>query len=274
MRIEDVLKAKGLNDEDLSALAPLLANQKFRDTLEGHLAEAELAAETGRLDSAETVRWRQEEAIPKIEASLAAEREAKAELAAMKARVEAAQAQGLFKMAEQRGEVDPNKGASQFDPKAYNLVTHEDVAKFADLEGDAIAMAADLAAEYQELFPGKSLFSYKAQDGSTGMRALRKEALAARKTMSDYVAAKFNFAGRREALATEARAKLEAEIRADERAKSIAELTNPNARPLQASMSPLLPKPKDTAGKQPWDDAAGDRSGARVARVVAKLMTT
>jgi hypothetical protein len=274
-KLEDVLKAKGYSDADLEALKPMLADARFRETLEGSLGELETAAEKFKGEATSWADWYQTTGAPTVDKALQDAQDARAEAAAYQARLKTLQDQGLIKLAELEGEPtqsEPKPAA--FDPKAYNLVTAEDVTRFADAEGEAIAMAQDLGAEYHELF-GKSLFGYSGQPDangitSRGMRALRREALASHKPLDIYVREKFNFAGKRAEIEETARKAREDEIRKDERAKAIAEIANPNARPPSASSFTLLPRP-NTEGKQPWDSPE-DRTHARVNKALTHVL--
>lgn len=261
-KLEEILKAKGVTEEELVALKPMLDNAKFRDSLETEIANAEYFAEVGRKDSAEALRWREEEALPQINKALESERKARAELAAKNEQLKALQEQGLIKLEEQQ--------VPKPEEKKPEYVTKDDVALFAEVEGQAIAMVQDLTAEYQDLF-GKSIFSYTSPSGKRGMEALREEAKAARATnLKDFVSNKFKFDERRAELAAKASADHEQKIRADERAKVIAETANPMLRAPRSSVSPLITA-KDKDGKMPWDSPE-ERRAARVERVAVKTL--
>src|SRR5262249_10244991 len=150
-------------------------------------------------------KWRNETANPAI---------AEAERVAAAARLEAARFKEEAKIArdygllpEDKGEKTPappsvsNPTLDKFDPKAHNLLTQDEfkdgVARFAELEGDAIARAQDLADRYRELM-GKPLTQYVGDSGKRGMVALREEAKVAKLPVDDYVARKFDFAKKEE----------------------------------------------------------------------------
>jgi hypothetical protein len=275
--LETILKEKGYSVEDLTALAPLLSNAKYRQDLEGVIADADYQAEVGRADSAEALRWRDEEALPLIQKQMEDARKAREEAASLRERMKALQEQGLLKIEQQVDPTPKPTAPSEFDPSKYKLITEDrlksDVAQFADLEGDAIAAAHDLNEEYRDLFGGQTLYNYQGADGLKGLRALRKEAVAARKPIYDYVRTKFNFEAKRAERATaEAKAHDDA-IRAEARASAIKEFAgDPLARPPQGSAFPMLPRPKSlpAEGKMPWD--VGDRSKERVAAAVAHVL--
>ncbi len=277
MKLEDALKSQGYTDADLAALQPMLADAKFRGALESQFAAVETERDKFREESTGWSKWYQDTAAPTVEKALKAEQDAKAEAAAHAARLKALQDQGLIKLAGE--DADPAKvaaasatgSASLDDLRKLGVVTQDDVMKFAEAEGEAIALAHDISAEYSELYGGKSLLTYVGPDGQTrGLRALRREAQAAKRPLYDYVADKFKFGEKRsEVLAAETK-KREDAIRADQRSKDIAELANPAARPPSASGFPFVPRPNGDA-KQPWDQP-GDRSNDRVNRVLQKVL--
>lgn len=270
-KLEAILKEKGWTDEDIKAAEPMLSNQKFRDTLEAEIANQEYLAEVGKKDAAEALRWREEEALPTLQKHMDSERAARAELAAKNEQLKVLQEQGLIKLEELKEQPKAEPAKAAFDPKEHKLVTFDDVATFAEAEGNAIAMASDIAAEYQELF-GKSLYSYSGQNGKRGMQALREEAKAAKaKDLAEFVANKFNFAGKRSELAQAAADEREKQIRADERAKMIAEQANPNLRPARASLSPFTRVKRDDKDLMPWDNIE-ERRASRVERVAKSAL--
>lgn len=269
-KLEEVLRAKGYSDTDLEALKTLLADSRFRESLEGELGAVETERDTFKGEAAKFrgeseswAGWYKDTGLPTVEKALKDAQDARAQAASHEARLKILQEQGLIKLA--GGDADPNPNPkpdpAQFDPKAHNLVTLDDVHKFADAEGDAIAMASDLAAEHQSLF-GKPL---------TGLRELRREALASKRPIYDYVTEKLKFATKRQEISDAALAAREAEIRKDERSKAIAEIANPNARPPADSRFTLLPRPT-ADGKQPWDNF-DDRMGARVNKALQHILT-
>jgi hypothetical protein len=270
--LETVLKTKGYSDDDLKGMETLLKDPKFRTALEGSFSELESERDKLKGDNEVWARWHQETAQPMLDAAFQREQKAREEAATAAARLQTLQDQGLLKQAEQQDKPpDPKPEPSgAFDPKAYKLVTQDDVARFAEAEGQAIAMAADLAAQFQELH-GKSLYSYQSPDGGRGLSALRREAVAARKPLDAYVAEKFNFAAKRAELDAAEKARYEDGIRKDERAKAIAEFANPSARAPQDSRMTLVPR-VDKEGKQPWEKPEGSVAQVRVAKAVQHIL--
>ena len=265
-KLEDVLRAKGYSDTDLEALKTLLADSKFRGALEDDLAALESDRDKFKGEAESWSTWYQDTGLPAVDKALKDAQDANARAAGHEARIKTLQEQGLIRQANTeddlaaRAKAAADKPPEKFDPKQHNLVTMEDAHRFLDAEGDAIALASDLAAEHQALF-GKPL---------TGLRELRKEAITAKRPIYDYVAEKLKFGERRGEIAAKAAADKEAEIRKDERTKTIAEVTNPNARPPSDSRFTLIPGSK-ADGKQPWENAE-ERSHARVSKALASIL--
>jgi hypothetical protein len=261
-KLEELLKKAGYTDADLEGMKTLLADPKFRGALEGSVGELETQLTAARKEVEGWSTWHQEKAIPTLETALENERKAQERAAGAEARLRTLEEQGVLPRSQPPAN-EPPKPEAKFDPKEHNLVTMDQVAQFADAEGDAIALAQDLAAEHYELF-GKPL---------VGLRDLRKEALAAKQPVDQYVRSKLKFSERRAEIAAKSKADEEAKIRADERAKVIAEQFNPMTRTPAASSNSLFARPAvEGNGKstQPWDSPM-DRSSERVSRAVQKL---
>lgn len=272
-KLEEILKAKGYTDADLTALAPMLADTKFRGALEGQLSEMETARTKAEKEAEDWAKWHKETAVPTLEKYMNETEAARAEAAAARERIKLAQERGLLAVA---GEEDKHveqtkpKEGEGFDPKKHNLVTMDDATKLAEAAATGIAAIEDLSLEYYELF-GKPL-SYVGQDGSRGFTALRREAIAAKRPLGEYVADKFKFSDRRTQIAQEQRLAEEARIRKDEREKVIAETVNPMLRAPTSSINPFGNRPSEVAeGKQPWDNAS-ERSQQRVAKALQTVL--
>lgn len=268
-KLEDLLKSRGYTDADLTAMKPMLDDAKFRGAIEDSITGLESAKAAAEKESQEWSTWHQTTAIPTLDKYMNEAETARTDAASVREKLKIAQERGLKLVAEEQNPEpppDPGRG-EKFDPKKHNLVTMDDARQFLDAEGEAIATAQDIALEYFELF-GKPL-SYTAQDGSKGFRALRKEAIAAKRPVYDFVQEKFKFGDRRSELAQQAKADEEKRIRADERSKNISEFGNPMARSPQASTSPFS-RPA-AGGKQPWEDST-DRSEARLDKVLKHVL--
>ena len=271
-KLEDVLKSQGYSEEDIKALGPLLTDAKFRGAVEktaGMAEEAQAAAQKWEKESQTWAEWHQSTALPTIEKSLKNEQDARSEAASLRERLKTLQDQGLVTLAQQAGEPtvqqpsQPQSGTpAGFDPKAHKLVTEDDVLRFADMEGDAIAAAQDIASQHYELF-GTRLPSF---------RELRKESVAAKKPIDQYWQEKFKVSERRAEIDAKNRAEAEAKVRADERSKVISELANPMTRPPSNSRAPFARRgPGSETAQQPWQNS-NERSAARVEKALKSAL--
>lgn len=254
MKLEEILKKKGYTDADMKAMEPMLTDQRLRTTLEEEYGAVSSEAAAARAEAEKWAKWHKDDAVPTIDMYLKEKNDAIARAAAAEARLTEAEKAGFAPAGSAPPKQDPAPGDA-FDPKKHKLVTEDDLKagyhRFADLEGEAIALASDLGDMYRKYHPGQSLADYQGQDGKTGMRALRAEAIAAKKPVDLYVAEKFNFSGKR-AEADAARQKAaEDAVRADERSKIMAEFGNPSMRQASPSSQPFIP-PKAKDGGQPW----------------------
>ena len=271
-KLEDLLKANGYTDSDIQAMAPMLTDQRFRDSVERSLNTLETERDQFKAERDTYENWRETVANPHI---------AQQERIAAEARIDAARAREEAKIARELGlfpaetpgattPAPPNVSGT-FDPKAHNLVTRDDFekgyAQFADAEGRAIAMANDLSAEYSHLTNGKSLYEYVGQDGKRGMTALREEALRNKQQLDQYVATKFNFNQLRQQAADAAQKAHDDKIRAETQAEMAAKFGNPMLRTPMPSRQPFIPA-RTADSKQPWELTAQDRRNQRLERAM------
>lgn len=275
-KIEEILKAKGYTDTELAALGPLLQDQKFRATLETEYDSIVADRDKHKADAEFIADWREKTAIPIVDQYAKDTIEARAEAAAYKARLAEAEKAGFAPAGSVPKEQSPAAQPETFDPKKHNLVTNADLEagyrRFADLEGDAIALAQDLGDQYRTYYPGQTLADYVGADGKVGFRALLAEARAKKQNVDLYIAEKFNFAGKRAEITAAQKAKEREAIAAEERAKIVAEYGHPGMRTPSASVYPLIPKQAKDQG-QPWDNPA-DRRSQRIQRAVQNEMST
>lgn len=254
-KIEELLKAQGFTDAEITANATALADPKLRAALEGGYAKLESTVESFKTENERWAKWHETDGKPVLDLYEKERNDARALAASLQERLKIAEEGGFVPTSTHKEPVVPAVATATFDPKAHKLVTTDDIARYADLEGDAIAMMTDLNEEYRAL-TGKSLLEYTTTDAEgrvmKGARALRQEALKSGKRMDVYVADKFDFAGKRQAVADKQKAEAEAAIRADEKAKVMKEYGDPNLRPLMPSQNPFMPRAEGDA-KQPWD---------------------
>jgi hypothetical protein len=278
MTLEQILKSRGWSDADLESVKPLLTNDKFRSDLEAQYGAVATERDTFRTQleakDTEIEDWRTNTVNPRIAAAEQEAVKARTEAALLREQVQIAKDYGLIPEGEKQS-APPTVTATAptaFDPKQYKLVTQDDVARFADLEGQAIAMAGDLAEEYRYLSGGKSLYDYVAPDGKRGLSALRAEAIKSKKPLNEYVAEKMNFASLRTSIAEKQQAERDKQISEAAVRKYIEEHgANPLTRTPNISRAPLIPVPA-TGGKQPWDVPLNDRRNARQERAMVQEM--
>jgi len=277
MTIEEMLKSAGWTDAELETHKALIAEPKFRGAIETSLGAIAEERDKFAAENKAWAQWHEEHGKPTLALYEKDAVDAKAHAASLEARLKEAEKAGYAPRRDDQNP-DPKPAAAAanepFDPKKHKLVTTDDVERFADMEGRAIAMASDLNEEYRSL-TGKSLIDYSTTiDGRTvrGMTALREEAKAAKRPLDQYVADKFKFNEHRDRIAAEARAKAEEAIRADERAKVVATYGNPDTRPLQQSKSPFIPPAPGGDAKHPWDVPAQERRSARLGRAIQSEM--
>lgn len=259
-KLEDILKAQGYTDADLTAAEPLLKDPRFRQSIEAGV-EA-IAAEERKDELGKWQKWHAETALPALDAAMKREQDARKELAAQKAYIQTLEEQGLITASESeaaRKKADEEaaaKKAAEFNPKDHKLVTSDDldsrVVQFAELEGDAIALAQDIAAEHQRLF-GTHLPSF---------RELRREALAAKQPVEQYWQTKFKVQDKRAELDAKAKKDWEDKIRKEERDKVLSEQLNPMTRTPSISRASFT-RPPEGAG-QPWAKSPEELAAQRV----------
>jgi hypothetical protein len=279
MTLEELLAEDGWTAQDIAAVAPMLADNRFNARLRVSLEKKYGAVVTERDQlkekDAEWDRLRREEWQVKLSAE-----EKKAQAAELKA----SELETRLKLAKDYGYITPEAeakanaeieaarvAANGYDPKKHP--SWEDVNKFADAEAEAMAILNDLNNDYSRYYPGQSLTDYETEIGGQrlrGTRALRAEAKAKRVPLDQYVSEKFDFKGKREALVAKRQQERDDKIRqeaADAIRKEFAEkLGNPMMRDFAPSRSPFMTKKPD--GKMPWEVPAPVAKAGRVDRAL------
>ena len=264
MTYEEYLKSLGATDEDLKLLNNAVARKAW-ETQQAAITAAETKAAKATADKETYQKWYDEQALPAYTKMEKEKNTAVAEAAAAAARVKALQEQGLLEIDEaaKAAEAARLAAASQpaaFDPAKYNLVTGDILTQVAEREGDAIAIAQDIAFEHRQLFPDKPL----------NFRELRKEAVAQKKSVESLWMEKFGVAAARESRAAADKAAYEKQIADAAIAKYRSEhsTTHPGMALGVPSSNPFTGKvPSASDAVQPWLRSDTEKVNARVAKI-------
>lgn len=282
--LAEYLRSQGASEDDIKALTEGsfsgAANRAFSKLQADLTAEstARAAAESSIKDlEQKSQSWYNEQIVPEFEKLRNKTITTEAELAKARTALLTAQKQGLLNVAKDLG-YDPESNptpqnptataAGSFDPNRY--FTRDEILQIAQGEGDAIAIAQDIAYEHSRLFPDKPL----------NFRELRKRAVAAKKPVEQLWMEEFHVADARAAQAKSAHdaelAKAREEGATAERQRLADQYGNPNTRPLAPSSSPFTPRPATGRDKMPWDAPGSSEalSNDRVARATKKVMET
>lgn len=279
MKLEDVLKKQGYSEADIASANTLLADPKFRGAVETYVGGLETKLNEFVEENNRWADWAEKTNKPQVDALSRDKVELAARAGSLEARVRALDPSYKPDEPLNRQQITnvPATGAD-FDPAKHDLLTrkqfNEEVTRYAAGQGMAIAMANDLAMEYRRL-TGNDMLDYGTTDSDgrpmQGMSALLYESRRDNKALPDYIATKFDFAGKRAAAAATQKAAAEDAIRKDERTKVVAEYGNPNTRPGMPSQAPFIPQrstQSEGAGKMPWEIPAGERRNARITRAL------
>ena len=256
----EYLKSMGATDEEIKLLDTPLARKAYDKLEDGVVrlsrerddAQKNMEAYETRANS-----W-YEENKGLLTSAKAEAVSARAESGRLREALLAAQKQGLIditkdlglKMEElERGNPTPTPTPtpSAFDQDKF---INEVILPIAEREGDAIAIAQDIAAEHSVLFPGKPL----------RFRELRQRAVASKKSVEAQWMEEFGVPAARVAKAQADKDKELQTVRSEERKKVEAEFaakyaSNPFTRTLEPSSAPFAPRTgtDPRAGKQPWE---------------------
>jgi hypothetical protein len=278
MTYAEFLAENGATPDEIKILDVPAARKAF----DKQQAAVAAAAETQR-KAAETIeanrKWA-EQVEAQNQTYLKERDSATVETAAYKARMAKMQELGLIEIAEKMepGSVTPKQGETPaFDPKTLEkYVDRDTLMAVAEREGDAIAIAQDIAFEHRQLFPDKPL----------NFRELRREALARRgadgrpMSVEAHWEEKYDVRAARAAAAAKAQSDREAKIAADAVAKYKSEnsTTNPFTAPAAASRTPFTGRVPSAPGaatggdqRQPWQKSDAEREQSRLSKVMTHL---
>ncbi len=266
-KLEDILKAQGFTDADLQAAQTLLGDERFRGAVESYTSGLETKLGEFRTENDKWAEWAETTHKPQLESLQREKLDLVARTGSLEARLKALDPSYSGQPVPGAATPNPEQQQSQY-------LTREDfqrqVSEYAAAQGTAIAMANDLAMEYRRL-TGSDMLDYQTTDSDgrplSGMSALLYEARRDKKPLPDYIASKFDFAGKRAQAAAAQKQAAEEAIRKDERSRVLAEMGNPNTRPGMPSVNPFIPqRSQGEAGKMPWETSPAERRSARLAR--------
>lgn len=265
----EYLKSNGATDDEVKVLVTP-ASQKAYDAMQAQVTAA--AAETLKAQTHYKALddWHKNVAEPTAAKALAERDAALADAAAERARMKKLQDLGLLAIADQ---MEPEEAAKRA-AAATSAATAPDLSKYVDRdtflstvsqEGDAIAIAQDIAFEHQRLFPDKPL----------NFRELRKQAIANKQSVEQQWMSTYGVAAARESRATADKDAYEKRLREEGASAERAKLStvNPNLVNPQASSNPFTGKSPSAqaADAQPWHKNESERANARVQKQVGKL---
>lgn len=262
----EFLKANGATDADITILDVPVARKAY-EKAQSDMAEASRIQGEAQGLRAANDKWYNEQALPTIEAATNQRIAAQAELAAERARNKTLQDAGLIEVAENADAVAEAarraaaSGQPTFDASKY--VTTDLLTQVANREGDAIAIAQDIAYEHGRLFPDKPL----------NFRQLRKEAVEKNISVESLWESRYSVPAAREAKATAERTAYEAKIASDAvaRFKSEHPATNPAlgyATPSSTPFTGAVPSANDAA--LPWLKSDNQKVNDRISKVLTK----
>ncbi len=276
------MKARGYTDEELGNLV-LLQDSRFCAVLEQEDADREALATANtkmRTDLDATTKWYHEEAVPaidKVTKDLVKER---SERARLQAQLETEQELGMRRVAADPVATTTTNANTNANPDPKQLddryVSRDVFMQTVNEYGGAIAMGNDIVEDHRDLF-GKRL-----PGGLGGLRASYQKASETgfRGTLRDYWQKEYNVDAKRTELEAADKAKHDADIRADERAKVTQEMLNPHTRPMEASRSPFIRARKIEGGRadgdahQPWERGTVEqRRSQRVVKFGTKVLS-
>ncbi|MGC1478525.1 MAG: hypothetical protein WA804_21945 [Terriglobales bacterium] len=270
MTYAELLAEQGASPEDIKLLDTPVARKAY-DKMQAQAAEAAAAKQRFEDLHKQNVEWRT--TVETDNQRLLKERDsAKIEAAAATARMAEIQRLGLIEVAEG---IEPGSTADKNKPNGD--ATPPDLSKYVDRdtlmavaaqEGDAIAIAQDIAYEHSRLFPDKPL----------NFRELRREAQTRKVTVESLWMERFGVQAARDAKAAADRATHEKKI-ADEaitKYKSEHPETNPLMQPARISATPFTERVPSAAATadHPWKRNDSAKSNERINKVVAHLQTT
>lgn len=272
MKLEDLLKKQGFTDADIQGAATLLGDARFRGAVEGYTQTLEGENVAFRQENDRWADWAEQVNKPQLEGLQREKLDLVSKAGSLEARLQALDPS--FKPGQNPPSPTPAGTPALDENKFLTRETFDtEVARYAAGQGEAIAIANDLASEYRRLTGSDILDNiYRTSDGRElrGMHGLLHEARANKVPLPDYIERKFDFAGKRAKSSEDARKAAEDAVRKDERAKVLSEYGNPNTRPMVPSQNPFIPvRTGEGTGQQPWE--RGTPAQLRTSRIARNV---
>jgi hypothetical protein len=252
----EYLRSLGASDADVAVLDTPLAQKAFTQLN----SDKDAAVKTWTDYKANADKWYADEVIPKFTEMQQKTALAEAERARAVALIQSATDAGMIELAKKAGfdkEIDDARRPKEpsMDDK---YVSRDLLLQVAEKEGDAIAIAQDIAYEHAKLFPDKTL----------SFQTLRREAISRKVPVMQVWEEKYGVPAARAARETADRTAYETKLReegaAAERTKFASTYGNPDARPLTSSSNPFVNRSTEKKEKQPWEVDENSRTADRV----------
>lgn len=271
MTYAEYLRQNGASEEEIKALTEgsfATAAERAFNKSQQEIAAAQKAAadEKAKLDANE--KWYVEKVAPEynsMQNALLVERGDKAKALAV---IKAAQERGLIDNAALAGfeTAPPTTPTTPAATDTSKFMTRDEIVELANREGEAIAVAQDIAAEHARLFPGQSL----------NFRELRKEAQSRRVPLEQLWSDRYGVPAARQAAEKAARdaeiAKWKAEGAKEAETRLISQYGNPETRPAVPSTSPFTSRPTVGRDKQPWELNENQLKTDRITRATQRAL--
>lgn len=264
-KAEEILKAQGLTDADITAMAPMLSDARYRAAIENSYNSVESERDQYRTRNDE---WQT------LQESNAATLKA-AEDEAIRARLEASRSNELLKIAKDFGyinddaaktrqaELDAQQRQNELRTGGFNPDDpkfREFAGGFAVGQGKAMAMYADINNQHQRIF-GEPLDGFeKLYDEFSSLSPQQRQTT----TMRDVWEKKYNVQAKRDEITTKRQADHDAEVGR----KAVEEYalkygTNPNTQAAHTSRHSFSPMRQGDDSKMPWDNEQERRQARR-----------
>lgn len=272
----EFLKSQGATDEDIKLLDTPVARKAY-ERMEAAIADKEAARVKAQQQAEGYQKWYNDEALPYVTGVESKLKVTEATLAGERARIKSLQDAGLLEVAvnddaaRAAAAAAATAGQPTFDPAKHNLVTTDILTQVAEREGDAIAVAQDIAAEHAYLFSGDP-------SKRLNFRELRKEAIAQKKPVETLWMEKYGVQAARDARSAADKAAYEKKVADDAiaayKAAHPASSVNPALGTGVPSANPFTGKAPSSMGTAstdalPWQKSDTQKVNDRLSKVTS-----